>query len=153
MLQRKSGARLADLVSATGWLPRTTRAALTGLRKRGYVLERLRPEEGKSSVYSVVQGPAQSKAALGMRKVAIRPTDAPSADGLEADLAGIRALSLDELRARWREMSRQNAPNVLSRDLLARMKQVHRLDQRDSRLWRIVERRPALHPRATSLRA
>jgi hypothetical protein len=62
MLQRKTGANLADLVSATGWLPHTTRAALTGLRKRGYVLERSRPE-GKPSIYRVVQRPAQSTAA------------------------------------------------------------------------------------------
>jgi len=63
MLQRKGGASLADLVSATGWLPHTTRAALTGLRKRGYVLERSRPEEGNSSVYRVVPHPARSTAA------------------------------------------------------------------------------------------
>ena len=63
MLQRKVGASLADLVSATGWLPHTTRAALTGLRKRGYVLERSRPEEGKHSVYRVVRHSAQSTAA------------------------------------------------------------------------------------------
>ena len=62
MLHRKTGANLADLVSATGWLPHTTRAALTGLRKRGYVLERSRAE-GKPSVYRVVQRPAQSTAA------------------------------------------------------------------------------------------
>ena len=62
MLQRKVGASLADLASATGWLPHTTRAALTGLRKRGYVLERSRAE-GKPSIYRVAQGPAQSTAA------------------------------------------------------------------------------------------
>ena len=62
MLQRKTGADLADLVSATGWLPHTTRAALTGLRKRGYLLERSRAE-GKPSIYRVAQGPAQPTAA------------------------------------------------------------------------------------------
>jgi len=35
-------------------LPHTTRAALTGLRNRGYGLERSRPEEGKPSVYRIV---------------------------------------------------------------------------------------------------
>jgi uncharacterized protein DUF3489 len=47
MLARKSGATLEALVEVTGWLPHTTRAALTGLRKRGYevVLER---QDGKS---------------------------------------------------------------------------------------------------------
>jgi len=36
MLSRSGGASLADLIAATGWLPHTTRAALTGLRKRGF---------------------------------------------------------------------------------------------------------------------
>ena len=38
LLQRGDGATLAELVAATGWLPHTTRAALTGLRKRGYAV-------------------------------------------------------------------------------------------------------------------
>ena len=63
MLQKRGGASIADLVSATGWLPHTTRAALTGLRKRGYGLERSRSEEGKPSVYRVVPQPAQSPVA------------------------------------------------------------------------------------------
>jgi hypothetical protein len=63
MLQRKGGASIADLVTATGWLTHTTRAALTGFLKRGYVLERSRPEEGKPSVCRVVRRPAQPPAA------------------------------------------------------------------------------------------
>ena len=35
LLQRPEGASLAEMVDATGWLPHTTRAALTGLRKKG----------------------------------------------------------------------------------------------------------------------
>ncbi|KQT31030.1 hypothetical protein ASG29_16135 [Sphingomonas sp. Leaf412] len=38
LLRRGEGATLADLIAATGWLPHTTRAALTGLRKKGHVL-------------------------------------------------------------------------------------------------------------------
>ena len=38
LLRREEGASLADLVQATGWLPHTTRAALTGLKKKGHVL-------------------------------------------------------------------------------------------------------------------
>jgi hypothetical protein len=43
LLRRADGATLIDLTQATGWLPHTTRAALTGLRKRGYavILERI----------------------------------------------------------------------------------------------------------------
>lgn len=36
LLERAEGATLADLMDATGWLPHTTRAALTGLRKKGH---------------------------------------------------------------------------------------------------------------------
>ena len=55
MLSRKSGATLQALVDVTGWLPHTTRAALTGLRKRGYevVLER---QDGKPSIYRITSG-------------------------------------------------------------------------------------------------
>lgn len=40
LLQRSEGATLAELVEATGWLPHTTRAALTGLKKKGHVIAR-----------------------------------------------------------------------------------------------------------------
>ncbi len=40
LLRREDGATLAELLDATGWLPHTTRAALTGLRKKGYVLDK-----------------------------------------------------------------------------------------------------------------
>ena len=36
LMVRDSGATLDEMVSATGWLPHTTRAALTGLKKKGY---------------------------------------------------------------------------------------------------------------------
>jgi hypothetical protein len=38
LLRSEAGASIADLALATGWLPHTTRAALTGLRKRGYII-------------------------------------------------------------------------------------------------------------------
>jgi hypothetical protein len=40
LLQRDGGATLDELIAATGWLPHTTRAALTGLRKKGHEIER-----------------------------------------------------------------------------------------------------------------
>ena len=45
MLTKDKGATLAALVEATGWLPHTTRAAMTGLRKRGFAIERTRHEK------------------------------------------------------------------------------------------------------------
>ena len=38
LLLRDSGATLDEMVSLTGWQPHTTRAALTGLKKKGYAL-------------------------------------------------------------------------------------------------------------------
>lgn len=38
LLRREEGATLAELVDATSWLPHTTRAALTGLRKKGHAI-------------------------------------------------------------------------------------------------------------------
>jgi DNA-binding IclR family transcriptional regulator len=40
LLQREEGATLAELVAATGWQPHTTRAALTGLRHKGHLIEK-----------------------------------------------------------------------------------------------------------------
>lgn len=40
LLSRNDGATLPDLIEATGWLPHTTRAALTGLRKKGHDIAR-----------------------------------------------------------------------------------------------------------------
>jgi Protein of unknown function (DUF3489) len=57
LLQRADGATIVDLTQATGWLPHTTRAALTGLRKRGYAVIRERIGAG-DSVYRISDAPA-----------------------------------------------------------------------------------------------
>jgi hypothetical protein len=62
LLSRKKGAGMEELIAATGWLPHTTRAALTGLRRRGYTIERERSEKG-GSVYRIVTGTASALAA------------------------------------------------------------------------------------------
>ncbi len=40
LLSQPTGATLPELITATGWLPHTTRAALTGLRRRGHIIVR-----------------------------------------------------------------------------------------------------------------
>jgi hypothetical protein len=55
MLKARKGATLDALVEATGWLPHTTRAALTGLRRRGFAIGRSRAE-GEGSVYRIIAG-------------------------------------------------------------------------------------------------
>jgi hypothetical protein len=52
LLQREEGATLAELIAATGWLPHTTRAALTGLRRKGYSIER--SKHGEVTRYRIV---------------------------------------------------------------------------------------------------
>jgi hypothetical protein len=48
LLRRQQGATLDDLVAATGWLPHTTRATLTGLRKGGYPVVTGKNEAGRT---------------------------------------------------------------------------------------------------------
>ena len=54
MMSQVQGATLAALIDATGWLPHTARAALTGLRKKGFAIERLNGAGGKPSAYRIV---------------------------------------------------------------------------------------------------
>ncbi|MEQ9176867.1 DUF3489 domain-containing protein [Roseovarius sp.] len=50
MLDRAGGASLDDLCKATGWQRHTVRAALSGLRKAGHVIDRTKDGDG-TSVY------------------------------------------------------------------------------------------------------
>src|SRR5215208_230274 len=52
LMQGATGATLNDMVGATGWLPHTTRAALTGLRHKGYAITKSRNAEAKT-VYRI----------------------------------------------------------------------------------------------------
>lgn len=51
LLRREEGATLAELMTATGWLAHSTRAALTGLRKKGHAIER--SKRGEDTCYSI----------------------------------------------------------------------------------------------------
>jgi hypothetical protein len=52
LLARDDGATLEELVIATNWLPHSTRAALTGLRKKGHAIGR--GKRGDVSCYRLV---------------------------------------------------------------------------------------------------
>lgn len=63
LLEAPEGASLARLVEVTGWLPHTTRAALTGLRKRGYAVSSKKAkgaDERSRSIYRVTAGKVAS---------------------------------------------------------------------------------------------
>lgn len=51
LLKTGTGATLDDMIEATGWQAHTVRAAMTGLRKRGHVIDR--HVEGNMTVWSV----------------------------------------------------------------------------------------------------
>lgn len=51
LLKAGTGPSLDDMIEATGWQGHTVRAAMTGLRKRGYVIER--KVEGTTTVWSL----------------------------------------------------------------------------------------------------
>ena len=51
LLQRKQGATLDEMIEATGWLPHTTRAALTGLKKKGHTIAR--DKRGEATCYHI----------------------------------------------------------------------------------------------------
>ena len=50
LIERPEGAVMADLIKATGWLPHTVRAALTGLRRKGHAVGRT-VRDGRSCYY------------------------------------------------------------------------------------------------------
>ncbi len=54
MLGRKTGADVPTISAMLGWLPHTTRAALSGLRNSGSELSVEKPGNGQSSCYRIV---------------------------------------------------------------------------------------------------
>jgi hypothetical protein len=63
LLERPEGAAISDLMTMTGWLAHTTRAALTGLRKRGYTVELEKGAGDQESRYRITAMPIVAKAA------------------------------------------------------------------------------------------
>ena len=78
MLRATEGATVAELSHAMGWLPHTTRAVLTGLRKRGYALTLDRSDAERSSAYRIAL--EASAAQTGTALAAIEPPIGESID-------------------------------------------------------------------------
>jgi predicted ArsR family transcriptional regulator len=62
MLSRKHGTDVATISAKLGWLPHTTRAALSRLRKSGFEVTSDRPVNGKPSRYRITAEPATDAA-------------------------------------------------------------------------------------------
>ena len=61
LLRREGGATIDQLADAMDWLPHTTRAALTGLRKRGFAIDRRKAKDERAGAYVIVDGPAAAE--------------------------------------------------------------------------------------------
>ncbi len=61
LLSRRKGATVTDLQNATGWLPHTVRASLTGLRKKGFTVTSEKPEKGERFYRIPVSSNAQRR--------------------------------------------------------------------------------------------
>jgi hypothetical protein len=53
LLQREGGITIDELSATMNWLPHSTRAVLTGLRKRGIALSRRKDADRRASVYFI----------------------------------------------------------------------------------------------------
>lgn len=53
MLRRSKGATLAEIVDATGWQSHSARAGLTGLKKKGHVIEKSKRND--VTIYHITQ--------------------------------------------------------------------------------------------------
>lgn len=62
LLERPEGAKIDDIITVTGWMPHTTRAALTGLRKRGYAVARQGGPKDGGAVYRIDGSPRNEAA-------------------------------------------------------------------------------------------
>ena len=62
LLSRKSGADVPSISTALEWLPHTTRAALSGLRKAGYVIKSDKHSKGIPLRYRIVGVPGEDSA-------------------------------------------------------------------------------------------
>jgi predicted ArsR family transcriptional regulator len=61
LLRREDDATIDQLADAMGWLPHTTRAALTGLRKRGFEIDRRKAKDERAGAYVIVDDSAAAE--------------------------------------------------------------------------------------------
>ena len=76
LLEGEHGATLAELIGATDWLPHTVRAALTGLRRRGFVVTLDRSSKERGSAYAIPRDQSVTGEAAEARTIALPPAPA-----------------------------------------------------------------------------
>lgn len=124
LLEREEGASIQELIDVTGWLPHTTRAAVSRLRSRGRPVLKGQREDGGTVYRILAEKPKQARqarsAARGSRGRGGHVV-ASTPDRLAEDLDLIAASELAALRRRWRIAVQGPAPENLSRSLLQRI--------------------------------
>jgi hypothetical protein len=55
MLSQPGGCAVSEAAAELGWLAQTTRAAMTGLRRKGYTIERVNGADGQGSRHRIVK--------------------------------------------------------------------------------------------------
>ena len=96
MLRAAEGATVAELSQAMGWLPHTTRAVLTGLRKRGYAVTLDRSDAERGSVYRILLHANAAQA--GKAPTTIEPPIGAPIDGESDASASLRPASASPRR-------------------------------------------------------
>ena len=74
LLGKAAGASIAEFGAATGWQPHSCRAFLTGLKKKGRVIERSKRKDG-TTIYRIIK-PGKSKAVVARTDTATVPSAA-----------------------------------------------------------------------------
>lgn len=105
LLTRPEGASIKALMATTGWLSHTTRAALTGLRKRGMVITRDKVADGSSryrvgeaGAEAVADGEASAPAGAGDDQADLAD-EASTASGRTGCDTSVTAISADRAAA------------------------------------------------------
>ena len=62
LLKRANGSDIATLSRELNWQQHTTRAALTGLRKTGFIIERVQSGAGRTASYRIMAEPKPAAA-------------------------------------------------------------------------------------------
>ncbi len=99
LLQRDIGATLDELITATGWLPHTARAALTGLRKRGYAVALDRSNTERGSTYLIRMDHAAAGGDVTSSKDAAGDDDPPAIPAAPLKTAKRRAATSQSRQA------------------------------------------------------
>jgi hypothetical protein len=77
LMRRSHGATVVDLMEATGWLAHTTRASITGLRKRGFAVIVDRSNKKSGTTYHIQEVPVVETEVAAIRD---RDTEASKSD-------------------------------------------------------------------------